>query len=399
MCDSPIRIIMSSATAILIAFSHVSFAQTIASPVRKVELSSEQRAALTAIYDHGGILIQLDDQRPGRPVIGFDFTGHSDIDDRWLRGLRPFGELSSLRLAGTAVSDEGLAELAAYGRLRMLDVSRTRVSQAGIDALRQRLPQLTVVVEPAPPNLRFTEAEIRRWRKQARDLSTLPETTSDGWSKSPIDPAGLLQSFPLLRIRDGYVLRAYVFKDDGNSTGFVWALPADAEFPEPNECPRLESHMLKPPKPFDALDDVMEAIVGDDSAASYFQASLLRRELKEFGTGWHGVVWGMNTVFDDDPWKDRPESAEELRARLPTSDPADWKWFERKPESWVPEVRLDTTRATVTYYSYTPLAADAPDDQIEKERIYRHTDTFRRGKYRPLVLERKLAEGPDAIAF
>jgi hypothetical protein len=397
MRASSVRITVS--TAILIAFSNIAIAQTVDSADRKVELSAEQRAALTAIYDHGGILIQLDEQRPGRPIIGFDFTGHSDIDDQWLRSLRPFGELSSLQLAGTAITDAGLVELAAFKRLQTVDLSRTHVTQVGIDGLRQRMPQLTVVVAPPPPNQRFTEDEIRHVRRQARELSTLPESTPNGWSKSPIDPASLLKAFPLLHIRDGYVLRAYIFKENGNSNGFVWALPAEAEFPKPDECPRLESHVLRPPKPFDALDDVMEAIIGDDSAASYLQASLLRRELKDFGAGWHGVAWGMNMVFDDDPWKVRPDLPEDSPARLPTSDPADWKWLERKPESWTPEVRLDATRATVTYYSYTPLAADAPGDQIERERIYRHIDTFRRGKYRPLDVETKLAEGPDAISF
>lgn len=554
-------------------------AQPVDATAGKPKWSSAQRDALSAIYDHGGILLQLDDGRPDRPLIAVDFSGHCDIDNDWLRHLLSFTELTSLRLAGTAITDDGLktlnrfpklshltlkdtpitdsgllalaeckslkrldvrgtgvgavaiaalrmalpelvvetstprtpvspeqalaelkkvcdimvhhddrlpgnpvtmidatngsklmddsvrfvidlpelrqisfsgtplsdaavatlaaarrletlslantkltdaglVRLAACRQLRMLDVTGTRVTQAGIATLRKNSPQITITAEPeklaaigdaaalrtsdnvdAPVAQRFTEGQIRLWRQKARELSSLPETTPEGWSKSPIDPAKLFTVFTRLRLREGYVLRAYVFKQDANSTGFVWALPADATFPEPDECPRLESHLLKPPKPFDALDDTMEAIVGDDSVASYVQASLLRRELKEFSTGWHGITWGMHMVFDDNPWAARPDLPEDSLARFPVSDPSAWKWLEAKPDSWMPEGRMDATRATVTFYSYTPLAADRPGDDIEKERIYRHTDTYRRGKYRPLVIEKKIAEGPDAIAF
>ena len=68
-------------------------------------------------------------------------------------------------------------------------------------------------------------------------------------------------------------------------------VPVDAEFPDPDDSPVIEDHLFKAPKPWDALDDVMQAIEGDDSPASYFAASLLRRELREFGARWHGLDW------------------------------------------------------------------------------------------------------------
>lgn len=246
---------------------------------------------------------------------------------------------------------------------------------------------------------KFTAAEIKAWRARLTEIGQLPQETPNGWSKSRIEPAKLLTVFPELKLRDAYVLRAYVFKEDANSNGFVWALPADAEFPAPEDCPRLESHFLKPPKPFDALDDFMEAIAGDDSPESYLHASLLRRELKEFGGGWHGVRWGVNTVLDDTPWNRPPAGEEESQAMYPESKPAEWKWIAPRPVDWKPEVRLENDKAIVTFYSYTPLAVELDDGQEEKERIIRHTETYRRGKYRPLIVEKKLAEGPNAVAF
>jgi len=245
----------------------------------------------------------------------------------------------------------------------------------------------------------FTAEEISIWRKKLADLAQLPEKTPNGWSKSLVDPARLLTVFPKLRMREGFVLRAYVFKDDANSNGFVWALPADGDFPAAEDCPRIESHFLKPPKPFDALDDSMEAVAGDDSPESYLQATLLRRALKEFGAGWHGVKWGMNRVLDADAWKKTANAEDDPMATQPTSEPSQWKWRAAQPHSWAPEVRMDSTKAVVTFFSYTALYEEGADGEIEKERIIHHTETYRRGKYRPLISEVKIAEGPNSIAF
>lgn len=249
-----------------------------------------------------------------------------------------------------------------------------------------------------PAVTRFSAAEVGAWRAKAGALSQLPKNTPEGWSKSRVDPARLLTAFPALRLREGYVWRAYVFKEDGNSNGFVWALPAGAAYLEPDECPRVESHFLHPPKPFDALDDLMEAIEGDDTPASYLQASILRREVKEFGSGWHGVKWGMHRVLDNHPWHGAQAAGDDSMALYPTSEPREWKWLSPRPTAWAPEVRIEPDRATVTFYTYTALYAEGDGDTLEKERIVRHTDTYRRGKYRALVVEQKVAEGPNAIA-
>lgn len=524
----------------------------------KSVFNPEQRAALNALYEHGGILVQRDEQRPGQPIAMIDFVGHPEFQDEWLALLTPFSELKSINLAGTALSDAGLARLAACKQLRTLNVRGTRVSSEGIAALRKALPELVVetspaqfklspqqallelkklgsvlvhyddrlpgnpvvmidatnqrgfqdawtryfvafphlrqlglsgvplsdsalepfsaiseleslflaeskitdaglaklasckklkylniegtlvttagvtalrrmlpqlevavesdklaAVDPPPPPIKaaaqpaateetvvkkFTAAEIVRWRERLTELGQLPPETPNGWSKSRVEPARLLTVFPELRMRDGHVLRAYVFKEEGNSNGFVWALPSDAEFPAPEDCPRIESHFLKPPKPFDALDDMMDAITGDDSPESYFHASILRREFREFAGGWHGISWGFNTVLDDSPWKRPPEGEAESRSMYPDSKPGEWKWRAPQPLSWVPEVRLEKSQAIVTFYSYTPLAVELDNGELEKERIIRHTETYRRGKYRPLIKEQKLAEGPNAVS-
>lgn len=415
----------------------------------KPKFTAAQLEAIDALCEHGGVAIGLDEDRPGTPVISVDFAAHPEFQDEWLRQLRVFPELTTVRLSGTGLSDAGidhllqlpqlsdlslgqtritdagLAKLARLKQLKRLDLSGVQVSAEAVAKLRKALPQLKIVVEqqeepatgqPGPKEAgaadpagaalpggggetvkRFTAKTIKQWRQRAAEIGALPESTPEGWSKSRVDPKKVLELFPKLRLRKGYVLRAYVFKSDGNSNGFVWALPDDAEYPAPADCPRLESHFLKPPKPFDALDDVMEAIEGDDVPEAYLQASIFRREIREFGAGWHGVRWGFFTVLDASPWEGAAADGDDPLSR-PESRPQQWRWVAPKPTQWSPEVRLERDRAVVTFYTYTPLAGHSDEEKIEKERIILHTDTYRRGKFRPLVVEKKLAEGPNAVS-
>ena len=236
----------------------------------------------------------------------------------------------------------------------------------------------------------FSAAKVKEIREKAAKTVETPQDTPEGWAKSRVNPNKLLDVFTPLTMRKGFVLRAYTFREEQNGNGVVWAMPSNAEFPEPKDCPTLENHLLKAPKPFDALDDAMEAIEGDGSAWSYLAASLLRRELSEFGAVWHGSRWLTHTVLDDDPWKGGSAKPDELAMDKPTTPVDQWKWLEERPKSYVPEVKIEKDRVTVTFYTYSGL---------EKERIYRHVDTYRPGKYRPKVSEKMIAEGKGGFAF
>lgn len=237
--------------------------------------------------------------------------------------------------------------------------------------------------------VRFTAPAIAKLRERVAEAWQVPESTPDGWSKSRIDPTKALALFPALRLRTGFTLRGYQFKDEGNGNGFVWAMPVDAEFPEPKDCPRLESHFLKAPKPYDALDDVMDAIEGTGTADAYLQASLLRRELKDFGALWHGVLWGTHVVVDTDPLTAVvDENADPMTTPRTKAD--EWRWLEAKPTDWTPRVSLERDRAVVTFYTFSGY---------QKEGLYRHVDVYRPGKYRARVEEAKIAEGKSGFVF
>lgn len=405
------------ATAVLLAAGLAGFA-------RAGDLTADE--ALAQLKAIGGVLVHFDERQPGRPVILVDFTNHPSFKPEWLKCLAAFPHLTGLGLSGTSltdeglryvknlpaletlslaetkVTDEGLAELLGLKKLRHLDVRDTGVTAVGVKVLKKYLPDVEVDSGAAEPEARKPAAEqppvtsatrLNALREKAAELSQRAEGQEEpppGWSKSGVDPARLVELFPPLRVRPGYVLRAYVFREDGNGNGVVWALPDDAEFPAPADCPTLESHMLKAPKPSEALDDAMEAIEGDGTPAGYLAASLLRRELREFGASWHGCKWRTHWILDADPWQSGPSPEDTSPLERPTSSLREWTWHEPRPADWRPRVTVDGDRATVTFYTYSGL---------EKQGVYRHTDTYRAGRLRPKVEEKLIGEGPAGYVF
>lgn len=146
---------------------------------------------------------------------------------------------------------------------------------------------------------RFTVKRVNQMReKLAAARATAGQSLqSDGWHKSDLSPEMLLDTFNCLWLKDGYVLRAYIYKAGENGNGIVWAMPSDSSYPEPSECTKLTDQFLEPPKPEHALDDFMEAIDGDRSEWSYMCASILHRELEEFGARWHGCNWSDQKII------------------------------------------------------------------------------------------------------
>lgn len=377
-----------------------------------------QSQSIRALMDLGNVAIRVDEKQPSRPVVAVDFEGNPEFKEPWLRYLAGFPNLRELSLSNTALSDTGLrqlrglqeleilslsttkvtdaglAELKGLTKLRRLDVRDTAVTRKGVATLRQVLPNLEAVLDGATVQRvdglsTFSIEVIKKLRKAAAAASEVPEGTPEGWSKSRANPTRLVTIFAPLKVRKGLVLRAYQFKEEANGNGIVWAMPADSEFPEPKDCPKLDSHLFKAPKPSEALDDVMDAIEGDGSPWSYLAASLLRRQFTEFGAMWHGYNWTFYHILDADPWKDGPPREEGPLSERPSSPRDNWTWVADMPQDFRPRVQAEGDQVTVTFYTYCGL---------EKQRIYQHTDTYRAGKYRARIEQKTIAEnGPGFL--
>src|SRR5690349_11596960 len=95
----------------------------------------------------------------------------------------------------------------------------------------------------------FSAQYLYRLIRRARDAVRLPPRGPDGWSKVRTDVSRIVAPFDRLRIKPEYVLRAYIFREGGNSNGFIYAMPAAAAFPPAGECAIDASHFLGPPVP------------------------------------------------------------------------------------------------------------------------------------------------------
>ena len=119
---------------------------------------------------------------------------------------------------------------------------------------------------------------------------------SNGWFASAYDANDLVRVFDTLRLKAGFALHAYEYREGSNGNGIIWAVPADAPLVAPDDCPRLEDTWLGPPQPPGAVP-LMQAIEGDGSPWSYLSASILCREAAEFRAIWHGCVWSDQTIL------------------------------------------------------------------------------------------------------
>lgn len=120
--------------------------------------------------------------------------------------------------------------------------------------------------------------------------------------------------------------------------------------------------------------DIGSFLEGDGSPLSYFQASILIRELREIGALWHGCSWSTHEVLTTD--KQIPEQA--------------WKWQVEHPQDWRPKVERNSDGLPqVIFYSYTGF---------EQEQILVHCDTYIEG-YRFNTVVKPIALGEGGYIF
>jgi hypothetical protein len=230
----------------------------------------------------------------------------------------------------------------------------------------------------------ITTGPLNRLRRRAQRAAWLPLELPPGWSRSPTDPGHLLAAFPALRLRPGFALRAYVFRQGYDGNGIVWALPEHAPFPEPDTCLRLDA-WLESPRPPGALDDVMEAIDGDGSPLAYLSAALLARELAEFGACWHGVSWGACHIVGRRP-------AGVAAGATSPAPPPEGGWTRRAPvpSDLAPRVTDRGDAITVQWHVMNPVG---------RRELRRLTDTFAAGSYRFTTETEVLAVADGGIVW
>lgn len=220
----------------------------------------------------------------------------------------------------------------------------------------------------------FTAREIEKLRRRADRAATVRAAElPDGWSTCRADPMRVVGVFASLHVRAGYVLRAYQYHWRGNGNGWVWALPAGADFPEPADYGRKSGRSMEVPRPPHALDDPMQVIDGDGAPGSFIEASLLARQLAELGALGLGCDWSKHEILDRDPTAQRVDA---------------WQWQGRRPVEWQPRVVPSAPGIRVVFHTYSALG---------RKVVYRHVDTYAAGSYTHTTRTTKLATAGRVI--
>ena len=256
-----------------------------------------------------------------------------------------------------------------------------RFSLAAIQQIRQYIQNALVVdaAKQAQPWVALAETDEIPEPTSIDDLSSLfafgglsaeeiivPQSQAH-WSLSTVNPASALLKLPGVALKSDWRLVSYLYEDSGNSAGLVVALPEPLATTAQLEKARAASNSIKqPPQPEGALTDFMEAIEGDRSTVSFLVASLLCRELREFGAKGRYQSWTHHRLVDTAPIQ------------------VNWQWQGDPPPDMTPKVKLmPDGQAVVEFF---PCRIKAGVD------IYRHLYHYPAVQYTLKRLDKPIAK-------
>ncbi|HEY9698056.1 MAG TPA: hypothetical protein V6D10_12380 [Trichocoleus sp.] len=186
------------------------------------------------------------------------------------------------------------------------------------------------------------------------------------WFVSTVNPAAALLKLPGLQVKPNYRLVSYLYRASQNGIGLVFSLPETLSTTAQLEKVLAKSGgIAQPPCPEGALPNFMEAIEGDRSPVSFMVASILRRELQEFGAVGKRCNWNHHRLIDAIPTK------------------LSWVWRVDPPKDLLPKVKvLPDGQAAVEFFSCRIG---------ESIMLYRHLDQYPAGQYKAASLDKALA--------
>jgi hypothetical protein len=177
------------------------------------------------------------------------------------------------------------------------------------------------------------------------------------WAISTVNPAAALLKLPGLQLKPNWRLVSYVYRDGENGAGAVFAVPTERATTAYLEESLGSSDFKHPPTPAGALADLMEAFDGDRSAVSFLIASILERELGEFGASGTFRNWTYHRLIDSIPTQIK------------------WQWQTQQPQDLSPKVKvLPDGQAIVEFFSCRVSSGVG---------IYRHVDQYPAAQYKP----------------
>ncbi len=150
----------------------------------------------------------------------------------------------------------------------------------------------------------------------------LPAPNKEGrWFVSTVDPAEALVKLPGLWIRPGIRLVAYLRQDNKGGVGATVAIPGILSSTEQLELAIEQVTQASPtPTPEGSLGNLMESLEGDGSLASFLEASIFVREVREFGRFGAYARWIYHRYVNAPPpkvaWQWRTKTPEDFSSKV-----------------------------------------------------------------------------------
>lgn len=195
---------------------------------------------------------------------------------------------------------------------------------------------------------------------------SVPGPNKEGrWFVSVATPSAALLKLPGLQLKPGLRLITYLQRTVDSGAGITYAIPEPFSTTAQLEEALVGSSATQPPQPLGALANVMEAIEGDRSHPSFIIASILYRELQEFGALGKRCDWSHHRMISAAPTQVK------------------WQWRGEMPKDFSPKVLLlPDGRAAAEFFTCRVAAPIS---------IVRHVDQYPATEYRAKAVSQVIA--------
>lgn len=250
---------------------------------------------------------------------------------------------------------------------------------AAIQKVRQYIQNTLVVsdIEPSQPLSTLNSDELPEPESidelsglftfgGGSETNVIPINAYNPWFISTVNPGAALLKLPGLKLKPEFRLVSYLYRSEGSGVGIVWAVPVALSTTAHLEKALIASKSIAQiPKPEGALSHFMDAIEGDRSPASFVIASILRRELQEFGVVGQRRNWSHHRLIDTIPAK------------------LNWTWRSEQPKNLLPKAKhLTNNQVAVEFFTCRVVAPIT---------IYRHIEQYPDGRYTAVSVDRSIA--------
>lgn len=226
-------------------------------------------------------------------------------------------------------------------------------------------PVFNELDEPPEPESLSDLGNLFSFGSLLEDATNSPNSQGN-WFISVTNPGAALLKLPGLKLSPGWRIVSYLYRTPTDGIGIVWALPEAYSTTSQLEQALVESRGREcPPRPSAAVSDVMEAVVGDRSPASFMIASILRRELQELGALGRSCSWSHHRLISAPP----PQ--------------VKWQWRLHPPQDLSPKIRIfPDGKAAIEFFTCRVVAPIT---------LFQHLDRYPLESYRPTTFEREIA--------